>query len=198
MDLVIPVSSYSWREGVREGGAERVRGFMYIGWMDSCATCTCIPWRGRGEGQREYEGSCVGWMDWREYNKWADNWHWDKISSLIFVVLVTNSPPHYSHTCQLYDIDKVVAIEALDILDEACEEESFLKALVLQEPQLLHLGEKGAALQTRFFSVKRGFALMSRLGYLESMQEKWSKVSTVCKYIYNNLFYIYVESGIYM
>ena len=69
-----------------------------------------------------------------------------------------------------------MAIEAADILDEACEEESFLKALVLQQPQLLHLGEKGAAIQTRYFSVKRGFALMSRLGYLEAVQERWSKV----------------------
>lgn len=76
----------------------------------------------------------------------------------------------------MYDTDKEVAIEAADILDEACEEESFLKALVLQQPQLLHLGEKGAAIQTRFFSVKRGFALMSRLGYLEKVQEKWSEV----------------------
>lgn len=77
---------------------------------------------------------------------------------------------------QLYDTDKEVAIEAADILDEACEEDSFLKALVLQQPQLLHLGEKGASIQTRFFSVKRGFALMSRLGYLDRLQESWSKV----------------------
>lgn len=79
---------------------------------------------------------------------------------------------------QLYDTDKMVAIEAVDILDEACETESFLKALVLQQPQLLHLGEKGAAIQTRFFSVKRGFALMSRLGYLDTVQESWKKVSS--------------------
>ncbi len=69
-----------------------------------------------------------------------------------------------------------MAIEALDILDEACEGDNFLKALVLLQPQLLHLGEKGAALLTRFFSVRRGFTLMSRLGYLEAMLEKWDKV----------------------
>ena len=77
---------------------------------------------------------------------------------------------------QLYDTDKEVAIEAADILDEACDEESFLKALVLQQPQLLHLGEKGASIQTRFFSVKRGFALMARLGYLDWLQQKWKEV----------------------
>ena len=80
---------------------------------------------------------------------------------------------------QLYDLEKEVAIEALDILDEACEEDSFLKALVLQQPQLLHLGEKGAALLTRFFSVRRGFTLMSQLGYLDVVLEKWNKVGRV-------------------
>jgi hypothetical protein len=84
-------------------------------------------------------------------------------------------PPSFSSS-QLYDTDKEVAIEAADILDEACEEESFLKALVLQQPQLQHLGEKGASIQTRFFSVKRGFTLLSRLGYLEELQRKWRKV----------------------
>ncbi len=67
-------------------------------------------------------------------------------------------------------------MEAVDILDEACEEENFLEALVLEQPQLLHLGQKGAALLTRFFSVKRGFNLMSRLGYLQLTLGKWITV----------------------
>ena len=67
-------------------------------------------------------------------------------------------------------------MEAVDILDEACDEDTFLEALVLEQPQLLHLGEKGAALFTRFFSVKRGFTLMSRMGYLELQLENWFKV----------------------
>ncbi len=73
-------------------------------------------------------------------------------------------------------------MEAVDILDEACEEETFLEALVLEQPQLLHLGEKGAALLTRFFSVKRGFTLMSRLGYLQLTLNNWF---TVCTCIYS-------------
>ncbi len=97
--------------------------------------------------------------------------------TLCFLLPCTCLFPH--PPTQLYDTDKVVAIEAADILDEACEEESFLKALVLQQPQLLHLGEKGASIQTRFFSVQRGFTLMARLGYLDSLQERWSKVSLV-------------------
>lgn len=76
----------------------------------------------------------------------------------------------------MYDTDRQVAMEAVDILDEACEEETFLEALVLEQPQLLHLGEKGAALLTRFFSVKRGFTLMSRLGYLQLTLNNWFTV----------------------
>ena len=67
-------------------------------------------------------------------------------------------------------------MEAVDILDEACQEESFLEAVVLQQPHLAHLGEKGASLLTRFFSVKRGYSLMSRLGYIDRAINMWFKV----------------------
>ena len=77
---------------------------------------------------------------------------------------------------QLYDLDKQIGLEAVDILDEACQEESFLEALVIQQPHLMHLGEKGAALLTRFFSVKRGYSLMSRLGYIDRAINMWFKV----------------------
>ena len=105
---------------------------------------------------------------------------------------------------QLYDTDDTVREEAIDILDEACEEEvgvvlwscdghvtrddlhfkycplsllqSFLEALVLQQPALLHLSERGVSLLTRFFSVKRGFSLLSRLGHLKTELEAWLKV----------------------
>ena len=78
---------------------------------------------------------------------------------------------------QLYDLDKQIGLEAVDILDEACQEESFLEAVVLQQPHLTHLGEKGASLLTRFFSVKRGYSLMSRLGYIDRAINMWFKVS---------------------
>lgn len=87
---------------------------------------------------------------------------------------------------QLYDVDKQVGLEAVDILDEACQEESFLETLVLQQPHLMHLGEKGAALLTRFFSVKRGYSLMSRLGYIDRAISMWFKVRrNVCRLIAN-------------
>ena len=54
--------------------------------------------------------------------------------------------------------------------------QSFLEALVLQQPALLHLSERGVSLLTRFFSVKRGFSLLSRLGHLKTELEAWLKV----------------------
>lgn len=84
---------------------------------------------------------------------------------------------------QLYDLDKEVAMEAIDILDEACDQESFLEALVLQHPALLHLGERGVSLFTRFIAVKRGFARISALGYLEPLLKKWFEEYNQC-YVY--------------
>ncbi|KAL5486702.1 hypothetical protein EMCRGX_G019218 [Ephydatia muelleri] len=84
---------------------------------------------------------------------------------------------------QLYDLDKEVAMEAIDILDEACDQESFLEALVLQHPALLHLGERGVSLFTRFIAVKRGFTRISALGYLEPLLERWFEEYNQC-YVY--------------
>ena len=84
---------------------------------------------------------------------------------------------YFVFSVQLYDLDKQIGLEAVDILDEACQEESFLEALVLQQPHLTHLGEKGASLLTKFFSVKRGYSLMSRLGYIDRAVNMWFKVS---------------------
>ena len=92
------------------------------------------------------------------------------------ICLKHKAVPHTHTHAQLYDTDKQVALETVDILDEACEEETFLEALVIQHPQLLFLGEKGGSLLTRFFSVKRGFNLMSRFGYTKTMVERWIKV----------------------
>ena len=48
--------------------------------------------------------------------------------------------------------------------------------MVLQQPHLVHLGEKGASLLTRFFSVKRGYSLMTRLDYIDRAINTWFKV----------------------
>ncbi|XP_065904435.1 rapamycin-insensitive companion of mTOR-like isoform X3 [Dysidea avara] len=74
---------------------------------------------------------------------------------------------------QLYDVDEEVAMKAVDILDEACEEESCLIALIIHRPALLHLAEKGVSLLTRFISTSRGFTLMKELGYLDSELLRW-------------------------
>ena len=54
--------------------------------------------------------------------------------------------------------------------------QSFLEALVLQHPALLHLSERGVSLLTRFISVKRGYSLLSRLGHLKTELDAWLKV----------------------
>ena len=55
--------------------------------------------------------------------------------------------------------------------------QSFLEALVLQHPALLHLSERGVSLLTRFISVKRGYSLLSRLGHLKTELDAWLKVN---------------------
>ncbi|KAI4899940.1 hypothetical protein NFI96_015470 [Prochilodus magdalenae] len=47
---------------------------------------------------------------------------------------------------QLPDHSKAVSMEALDILDEACEEKANLHALIHMKPALTHLGDKGLLL----------------------------------------------------
>ena len=54
--------------------------------------------------------------------------------------------------------------------------QSFLDVLVLQQPALLHLSEKGVSLFTRFVSVKRGYTMLSELGHLKNELEAWMKV----------------------
>ncbi|XP_066298986.1 rapamycin-insensitive companion of mTOR-like [Branchiostoma lanceolatum] len=76
---------------------------------------------------------------------------------------------------QLYDKSKVVAMEAIDILDEACEEEANLHALVDMRPSLLHLGDKGAMLLIRFLSISKGFTFLSEVNYTANVLDKWYK-----------------------
>jgi rapamycin-insensitive companion of mTOR len=76
-------------------------------------------------------------------------------------------------TTQLYDPDEEIATEALDILDEACEEESYLISLIQFNPALLHLSKRGVAFFTRFFSTRKGLSRMKQLGYLETELSRW-------------------------
>ncbi|XP_068727211.1 rapamycin-insensitive companion of mTOR-like isoform X1 [Montipora capricornis] len=87
---------------------------------------------------------------------------------------------------QLYDTDSDVAMEAADVLDEACEDEANLQYLIELSPVLLHLGEKGLRLLTRFLSVETGLKYLSFRGYLTTLMDQWRSH-------YNNAYVRWVE-----
>ncbi|KAM7393403.1 hypothetical protein PAMA_008183 [Pampus argenteus] len=76
---------------------------------------------------------------------------------------------------QLHDRNKTISKEALDILDEACEDEANLHALIEMKPALTHLGDKGVLLLLRFLSIPKGFSYLSNRGYITKQMEKWQK-----------------------
>lgn len=76
---------------------------------------------------------------------------------------------------QLYDTDNQVAVEAADVLDEACEDEANLQYLIELSPVLLHLGEVGHRLLTRFVSVESGLKYLTQRGYLQPLLDNWRK-----------------------
>ncbi|XP_024286935.1 rapamycin-insensitive companion of mTOR isoform X1 [Oncorhynchus tshawytscha] len=76
---------------------------------------------------------------------------------------------------QLHDRNKTISMEALDILDEACEDKANLHALIQMKPALTHLGDKGVLLLLRFLSIPKGFSYLSERGYVTKQLEKWQK-----------------------
>ncbi|XP_069077437.1 rapamycin-insensitive companion of mTOR isoform X1 [Pleurodeles waltl] len=76
---------------------------------------------------------------------------------------------------QLYDKSKSVSSEALEILDEACEDKANLHALIQMKPALSHLGDKGLLLLLRFLSIPKGFSYLNERGYVTKQLEKWQK-----------------------
>ncbi|XP_026090678.1 rapamycin-insensitive companion of mTOR-like isoform X3 [Carassius auratus] len=76
---------------------------------------------------------------------------------------------------QLHDRNKAVSVEALDILDEACEDKANLHALIQMKPALTHLGDKGVLLLLRFLSIPKGFSYLNERGYVSKQLEKWQK-----------------------
>ncbi|KAM6328339.1 LOW QUALITY PROTEIN: rapamycin-insensitive companion of mTOR [Alca torda] len=75
---------------------------------------------------------------------------------------------------QLHD-KKTISSEALDILDEACEDKANLHALIQMKPALSHLGDKGLLLLLRFLSIPKGFSYLNERGYVTKQMEKWQK-----------------------
>lgn len=76
---------------------------------------------------------------------------------------------------QLHDRNKTISMEALDILDEACEDKANLHALIQLKPALTHLGDKGVLLLLRFLSIPKGFSYLNERGYVSKQLEKWQK-----------------------
>ncbi|XP_077571303.1 rapamycin-insensitive companion of mTOR-like isoform X3 [Stigmatopora nigra] len=76
---------------------------------------------------------------------------------------------------QLHDHSKVVSMEALDVLDEACEDKANLHALIQLKPALSHLGDKGLLLLLRFLSIPKGFSYLNERGYVSKQLDKWQK-----------------------
>ncbi|XP_072272719.1 rapamycin-insensitive companion of mTOR isoform X2 [Pyxicephalus adspersus] len=76
---------------------------------------------------------------------------------------------------QLHDKSKNISTEALDILDEACEDKANLHALIQMKPALSHLGDKGLLLLLRFLSIPKGFSYLNERGYVTKQLEKWQK-----------------------
>ncbi|XP_035234919.1 LOW QUALITY PROTEIN: rapamycin-insensitive companion of mTOR [Anguilla anguilla] len=76
---------------------------------------------------------------------------------------------------QLHDHNKAVSMEALDILDEACEDKANLHALIQLKPALSHLGDKGVLLLLRFLSIPKGFSYLNERGYVSKQLERWQK-----------------------
>uniref|UniRef100_A0A3Q3PZG9 Rapamycin-insensitive companion of mTOR domain-containing protein n=1 Tax=Monopterus albus TaxID=43700 RepID=A0A3Q3PZG9_MONAL len=76
---------------------------------------------------------------------------------------------------QLHDHNKAVSMEALDILDEACEDKANLHALIQLKPALSHLADKGLLLLLRFLSIPKGFSYLNERGYVSKQLDKWQK-----------------------
>uniref|UniRef100_A0A670YLD4 RPTOR independent companion of MTOR complex 2 n=1 Tax=Pseudonaja textilis TaxID=8673 RepID=A0A670YLD4_PSETE len=62
---------------------------------------------------------------------------------------------------QLHDKNKAISSEALDILDEACEDKVNVYCIV--------------QVKTRFLSIPKGFSYLNERGYVTKQMEKWQK-----------------------
>ncbi|ORZ19033.1 Rapamycin-insensitive companion of mTOR, N-term-domain-containing protein [Absidia repens] len=74
---------------------------------------------------------------------------------------------------QLYDTHLEVSQMAVNLLDEACENQANLELLVKCRPSLGHLGEVGNPLLLRFLSTSTGFCYLSDLDYVQKEMDDW-------------------------
>ncbi|EFA85309.1 cytosolic regulator of adenylyl cyclase [Heterostelium album PN500] len=74
---------------------------------------------------------------------------------------------------QLNDADNKVAILALNVLDEACDDPDCFETLINLKPPLLKLGKPGKSLLLRFLSRTNGLNYLKEINFVEPEQKLW-------------------------
>ncbi|KAG7156669.1 rapamycin-insensitive companion of mTOR-like [Homarus americanus] len=75
---------------------------------------------------------------------------------------------------QLYDESRIVSLAALDVLEEACDNEEYLEAILCAPPSVLHLGDRGQLLMAKLVSSPRGFRAYRDANFINTLLQKWS------------------------
>ncbi|KAK8396470.1 hypothetical protein O3P69_005488 [Scylla paramamosain] len=75
---------------------------------------------------------------------------------------------------QLYDESRVVSLAALEVLDEACDNEEYLEAVLCAPPSVTHLGDRGQLLLVKLVSSPRGFRAYQEANFINTMLDKWA------------------------
>ena len=76
---------------------------------------------------------------------------------------------------QLCDKSSAVVQAALDILDEACDNQENLKTLISLRPSLLHVGDRGLLLFIRYLSTPVGFNFLKNANFLNYELNRWKE-----------------------
>ncbi|XP_043216841.1 rapamycin-insensitive companion of mTOR-like [Amphibalanus amphitrite] len=74
---------------------------------------------------------------------------------------------------QLYDTSERVSTAALQVVEEVCDYEPYLKAVVSQQPSVLSLGDGGVLLFARLLSVPAGHRMFQRANFLDHELDRW-------------------------
>ncbi|ERE82505.1 rapamycin-insensitive companion of mTOR-like protein [Cricetulus griseus] len=91
---------------------------------------------------------------------------------------------------QLHDKNKTISSEALDILDEACEDKANLHALIQMKPALSHLGDKGLLLLLRVLPFMNLRANLYWHSY-------YNDLMSICRYTFMDNWYTTKQDAIY-
>ncbi|KAI1280892.1 Rapamycin-insensitive companion of mTOR [Halotydeus destructor] len=83
---------------------------------------------------------------------------------------------------QLNDSNSTISKVAADILNEACDNQTYLEALIKLRPSFLHLGDTGILFMARFASCRIGFEYLKNSSIIDQQFELWSN-TYVYKYV---------------